>query len=142
MSRLLLLRIAASLSLFTAFGHTAGIFMPVPPEHTEVLALLDAMKRTMVTLPMGTLRSAEALLDGANFCASVVLALCAAVLFAVATAKNEPVIDRVILLNGVALLSLSVISAIYFFPAPTICTGLAGVLAIWAATRAAGAGKA
>jgi hypothetical protein len=135
MSRSLLLRLAASLSLFTAVGHTAGIFMPIPPEQTDLFALWKAMQVTMVPLPMGSPRSVVALLDGANFCTTVLLALCAALLFAVASAKKEPLVDRVIVLTGGALLACSVLSAIYFFPLPIICTGLGGVLALVAAIR-------
>jgi len=52
MNRSLLLRIAATLSLVTGLGHTAGTFMPVPPEQTQMHATIATMKATMVRIPL------------------------------------------------------------------------------------------
>ena len=45
--------------------------------------------------------------------------------------------DRVVLFTGVALLGVSAISFVYFFPVPGVFTGLAALLALW--TRLEGA---
>ncbi len=54
MSRPLLLRIAAALSLITAVGHTIGTFMPVPPEQAQMHATIATMKATLVPMPVGS----------------------------------------------------------------------------------------
>jgi hypothetical protein len=130
MKRRLLLRIAASLSLLTFVGHTIGTFMPVPPEQTQMHATIATMKATMVPMPIGAARSYMQILDGNNICTSLFLLLCAALLFAVASAEKGKVVDRVITVTAVALVGISVISFIYFFPAPGVFTGLAAVLAL------------
>ena len=57
MKRSLLLRVAATLSLITAAGHTVGTFMPVPPEQTQMHATIATMKATMVPMPVGSPKS-------------------------------------------------------------------------------------
>ena len=54
LTRSLLLRIAAALSLTTAVGHTIGTFMPVPKEQVQVHATIVTMKSTLVPIPVGT----------------------------------------------------------------------------------------
>lgn len=135
MSRPLLLRIAASLSLLTAVGHTIATFMEVPPEQTQVLATIATMKATLVPMPVGSARSITEILDGNNLCTSLLLLLSGALLLSVASAAKEKVVDGVILLTALALVGVSVISFIYFFPVPTVFTGTAAVMAFVARLR-------
>jgi len=125
-----LLHIAAVLSLLTGAGHTAGTFMPVPPEQTQMLATIATMKATLVPMPVGAARSYMEILDGNNFCTSFLLLLCAGLLFSVARAAKEPAVDRVILLTGLALAAFSLISFRYFFPPPAVFTGIAALAAM------------
>lgn len=138
MSRTLLLRIAAVLSFLTAIGHTIGTFMPVPPEHEQMHSTIAIMKRTMIPMPMGSAKSYMQVLDGNNLCTTVLVLLCGALLVWIATAAKERVVDGVILLNALALAGVSIISFLYFFPAPAVFTGVAAVLALLARGRAHG----
>jgi hypothetical protein len=140
LSRPLLLRSAAVLSLLTCVGHTIGTFMPVPAEQTQMHATIATMKATMVPMPIGSARSYMEILDGNNICTSVLLALCAALLFSVARAEKERVVDRVIALAALALAGTSLLSFRYFFPVPGVFTGLAAVLSLLARARGASPG--
>ena len=135
MTRPVLLRIAAVLSLITCVGHTIGTFMPVPAEQAEMHATIATMKATMVPMPVGAARSYMEILDGNNLCTSLLLALCAALLLAVARAAKERVVDRVIAFTALALAGISLLSFRYFFPVPGVFTGLAAVLALLARAR-------
>lgn len=130
MNRALLLRIAAALSLITAIGHTAGTFMPVPPEQTQMHATIATMKATMVPMPVGSPKSYMQILDGNNLCTSLLLLLCAGLLVAVANTGSEKATRRVVLLTALSLAGISVISFVYFFPVPGVFTGLAAILAL------------
>jgi hypothetical protein len=134
MKRSLLLRIAATLSLITAAGHTVGTFMPIPPEQTQMHATVATMKATMVPMPVGSAKSCMQILDGNNLCTSLLLVLCAALLFSIATAPREPT-DRVVLLTALALGGISALSFVYFFPVPGVFTGVAAILALVARSR-------
>jgi hypothetical protein len=136
MSRSSLLRIAATLSLVTAAGHTIGTFMPVPPEQTQMHATIATMKATMIPMPVGSERSYMQILDGNNICTSLFLLLCGALLFAVAKAEKQRVVDRVVLLTAFALFGISAISFVYFFPIPGAFTGIAALLCLSALGRA------
>jgi CHASE2 domain-containing sensor protein len=106
--------------------------MPVPVEQTQIHATIATMKATMVPMPVGSARSYMEILDGNNICTSLFLALCAALLFALARTEKEPAVDRVIALVAFALAGISLLSFRYFFPLPGVFTGLAAVLA-WVA---------
>lgn len=136
----LLLRVAATLSLITAVGHTVGTFMPIPPEQTQMHATIATMKATMIPMPVGSARSYMDILDGNNICTSLFLLLCAALLFIVAKAGSEPATRNVVLSTALALAGISVISFVYFFPVPGVFTGLAAALALWARSRSVTAG--
>jgi CHASE2 domain-containing sensor protein len=138
MKRSLLLRIAATLSLITAAGHTIGTFMPIPPEQTQMHATVAIMKATMVPMPVGSAKSYMQILDGNNLCTSLFLVLCAALLFSVARATREPT-DRVVLLTALALAGISALSFVYFFPVPGVFTGVAAISALVARSRHASA---
>ena len=135
MSRTLLIRIAATLSLITCLGHTVGTFMAVPPEQTAMHATIATMKATMVPMPVGAARSYMQILDGNNICTALFLLLCAALLFAIAGLPSVPATIRVLVVTAVALAAFAVISFIYFFPVPTVFTGVAAVLCIVARSR-------
>lgn len=134
MNSKILLRISAGLSLFTFLGHTAGSFMPIPADQPEHLAVHEAMLRKVVPMPMGAMRSYDELFYGNTFCVSVLLLLIGLSMLAVAsqskTARTQ------IVLNSLALLAVSGLSAFYFFPLPTFCTGLGGTLGLLAAGMA------
>jgi hypothetical protein len=135
MSRALFLRVAAALSLTTCVGHTIGTFMVVPPEQTQIHATIASMKATLVPMPVGSPRSYMEILDGNNLSTSLFLAVCAALLFSVARARREPLVDQVIGITALGLAGMSVISFRYFFPAPAVFTGLAAVLSLVARSR-------
>jgi hypothetical protein len=129
MNRSLLLRIAAVLSLITAVGHTIGIFMSVPPEQTQMHTTIATMKATLVPMPVGSAKSYMDILDGNNLCTTLLLLLCATLLFTVANVGREKAVDRVVILTALALAGVSVISFVYFFPVPGVFTGVAAMLA-------------
>jgi hypothetical protein len=135
MTRAFLLRIAAALSLTTCAGHTIGTFMAVPPEQTQIHATIATMKATMVPMPVGSPRSYMEILDGNNLATSLFLAVCAALLFSVARARRDPMVDQVIGLTALGLAGISVISFRYFFPIPAVFTGVGAVLALVARSR-------
>jgi len=135
MNRSLLLRIAATFSLITAVGHTVGTFMPVPPEQTQMHTTIAIMKATMIPMPVGSPRSYMQVLDGNNICTSLFLLLCTGLLFTLAKAERERSTDQVLLLTAIALGGISLISFVYFFPVPGVCTGLAAILTLFARTR-------
>jgi len=100
---------------------------------------LGAEYATMVPMPVGSARSYMEILDGNNFCTSLFLLLCAALLFGVASAAREKTVDRVVLLTALSLLGFSAISFFYFFPMPGVFTGIGAILALMARTRGAAA---
>jgi hypothetical protein len=134
-SRSALLRTAAVLSLITCIGHTIGTFMPVPPEQAQMHATIATMKATLVPMPVGSPRSYMELLDGNNICTSVLLLLCAAVLFSLSRAAKEQVTNRIITLTALSLAAISALSFRYFFPVPGVFTALAAALAFVALSR-------
>lgn len=135
MSRTLLTRIAATLSLITALGHIVGTFMTVPPEQTAMHATIATMKATMVPMPVGATRSYMQILDGNNLCTAVLLLLCAVLLFAIASLPSAAATDRVLVVTAAALAAFAIVSAIYFFPVPTVFTAVAAVLSVVARSR-------
>jgi hypothetical protein len=135
MTRTLLIRIAATFSLITCLGHTAGTFMSVPPEQTAMHATIASMKATMVPMPVGPSRSYMQILDGNNISTALFLLLCAVQLFAIASTPGSPVANRVLFITALALAGFALVSALYFFPVPTAFTGVAAALCIAARSR-------
>lgn len=135
MTRSALLRIAAVLSLITCLGHTVGTFMPVPAEQVQMHATIATMRATLVPMPVGSARSYMEILDGNNMCTSLLLLLCAAMLFTVSRAAKDPLVNRVIALIAFALAGVSGLSFRYFFPVPGVFTGVAALLAFLALGR-------
>jgi hypothetical protein len=137
MRRPLLLRIAAALSLLTCIGHTIGTLMPIPADQLQVRAAVAVMSITRVPMPVGSSRTYVEILQGNNLCTSLLLLLCAALLFSVASAAKERALERVIALTALALAGVSALSFRYFFPVPGVFTGLAAALALVARSREA-----
>ncbi|HYO95584.1 MAG TPA: hypothetical protein VER33_13775 [Polyangiaceae bacterium] len=135
MKRSLLLRIAGVLSLITCIGHTLGTFMPVPAEQAQMHATIATMKATLVPMPVGSARSYMEILDGNNLCTSLLLALCAGLLFSLARVRKERVADHVLALTALALIGVSILSFRYFFPVPAVFTALAAVVTLMARAR-------
>ena len=100
-----------------------------------MLATVAIMSATLVPMPVGSARSFMQILDGNNFCTSLLLALCAALLFAVAGAPKERTADRVVAITALALAGASIISARYFFPVPALFTAVAAGLAVLGRSR-------
>ncbi|KAB2935180.1 MAG: hypothetical protein F9K24_00195 [Leptonema illini] len=124
-----LLRIAAFLTLFTAAGHTAGTFMPIPTEQVGLIAAYRTMAETMIPMPIGSPQSIADVFFGNNLVTSLFLLIAGLhLIFAFPERRS-------LLLLGTGLGAIALISAVYFFPLPAICTGLASVLTIAAARQ-------
>lgn len=137
MSRKLLLWVAALFALFTFAGHTFGALSGPPREQTEVLKVYEVMNETMVTFPTGNPKSISALMLGANLCLSVYLLVSALIFILTSLNQDAPTRfeNRILLLNSLGLLGTCFVSAIWFFPIPTICTGASAVLGLIAWRR-------
>lgn len=135
MNRPLLIRIAATLVLITSLGHIIGTFMKVPPEQVAMHQTIAIMKATMIPMPVGAPRSYMQILDGNNLCTSLFLLLCGAQLFAISNLPNSPATNRTMVIITLGLTGFAVISAMYFFPVPTVFTGLAVILSVIARSR-------
>lgn len=130
MNRPLLIRIAATLALVTATGHIVGTLMPIPADQTTMLATVATMQATLVPMPLGASRTYMQILDGNNFCTTLLLLLCAAQLFAIAGAPRQPPNNRLLVITAVALGGFAIISGLYFFPVPTALTAVAAALTL------------
>lgn len=129
MNKKILLRIAAGLVLFTCVGHTVGTFMPLPPEEVELVKTENAMKTALVPFPIGKSQSFFAILLGANISLSVFLLITGLSFLLFSTADNtNTTIRKLLLLNSLGLIAVGIISGMYFFPVPALCTGVAGIL--------------
>ena len=74
MSRMMLLRVAALLTLFTFTGHTFGALSKPPVEAAELVKTYDLMAQTFVSFPVGSPTSIASILFGANIGLSVFFA--------------------------------------------------------------------
>ncbi|MBP7281734.1 MAG: hypothetical protein KBA66_09170 [Leptospiraceae bacterium] len=136
MNKKILLRIAAGLVLFTCVGHTIGTFMPLPPEEVELVKVENAMKSALVPFPVGKSQSFFDILFGANIGLSVYLFVSGISLILISSEeKFHSTSKRLLFLESLGLLALAVISVLYFFPVPAICTGIAGVLGLFISIR-------
>jgi hypothetical protein len=130
----LLLRIAGGLALFVCLGHTAGTFMPIPPEQTGVANAVTVMKATLVPMPVGKAQSYADIFLGNNISVSLYLLVTALGFFFLSGKEGLAGAGRKLsVLLSLGMLGLCVISALFFFPLPAVCTGLAGILGIVAA---------
>ncbi len=133
MSRTILLRIAAFLVLFTCAGHTMGSFMPIPPEQTKMLETVAAMKDTMIPMPMGSPKTYWQVFHGNNVGMSLFLLVSGALFILLSRDGKADAGSQAVLSLG--MIGLGIISALYFFPLPAICTGVAGALGLLALRR-------
>lgn len=136
MNTKILLRVALGLILFTFIGHTVGTFMKVPPEQTEVAKAVEIMKTTLVPMPVGTPKSYSDLFLGTNLTVSLFLLISAACFWVVSSEGGFEGKGRTFLaINSFGMALLSIISFLYFFPLPGVCTGGAALLGFWVYSR-------
>jgi hypothetical protein len=128
MTRKNLLRTSAFFTLFTFVGHTIGLIRPLPEDQTQVLAVYQMMKQTLVPFPMGAPKSIATLMIGANTTLSVLLFLTGVSYLFLATDAVERSSQRQLMLLNISMLAVAITSYFCFFPLPAICTGLATVL--------------
>ena len=129
MNKKILLRIAAGLILFTCMGHTFGTFMPVPQEEVELVNTVNAMKSALVPMPIGKKQSYFDIFFGTNISLSIYLLVTGLSFLLFASADNtNTTIRKMLLLQSLGLIGIAIISGLYFFPIPAICTGVAGIL--------------
>jgi hypothetical protein len=125
-----ILRIAGVLCLMTSAAHLIGTLMEIPAEQVAMLQTVEMMKQTMIPMPVGEARSYMDVLNGNNYCTSILLLLCGWLLFIVAKNPHERLSRSIITIIAFCLLGFAIISGVYFFPVPTVFTGVAGVLAL------------
>lgn len=132
----LLLRIAGGLALFVCLGHTAGTFMPIPSSQVEVAKTASVMKTTLVPMPIGKAQSYADIFLGNNISVSLFL-LVTGLGFFLLSGKDgiAGAGRRLIVLLSLGMVGLSAISALYFFPLPAACAGVAGILGLISARR-------
>ena len=123
-----LLRLAALLVLITCLGHTWGTFAPVLPEQVEVAKAVAVMETTVVPMPMGKAQSFADIFFGTNLSVSLLLLLCCALLLLLSRAPLSGNEKSILAVVSLGLTALAVISALYFFPLPAVCTGIAALL--------------
>lgn len=132
----LLLRIAGALTLFTFLGHTAGTFMPVPAEQAEVTKTTAIMKATAVPMPIGRAQNFGNLFLGTNLCVSLYLLIAGIAFFLFATQRGaEGAARGHLVLMSMGMAGVATISAVFFFPLPAVCTGIAAILGFIASRR-------
>ncbi|MBX3723817.1 MAG: hypothetical protein KF713_18370 [Turneriella sp.] len=135
-----LLRTAGVLTLLTCLGHTAGTFMPIPAKEVEVVKAAAVMKATLVPMPVGKAQTYADIFLGNNIGMSVFLFVLGLGFFFFSGKDGLAGVGRRLLtLNSLGALAISVLSALFFFPVPAAFTGLAALLGL---TAARGAGRA
>ncbi len=130
----LFLRVAGALTLFTCLGHTAGTFMPIPAAQVEVTRAVAVMKATLVPMPVGKAQTYADIFLGNNIGMSLFLFILGIGFFMLSGKGGlEGVGRKLLILNSVGVLGISVLSALFFFPVPAACTGIAALLGLRAA---------
>lgn len=130
----LLLRIAGGLALFVCLGHTAGTFMPIPPAQVEVAKTAALMKITLVPMPLGKAQSYADIFLGNNISVSLFLLVTALGLFILSGQGGLAGQGRrLLVVLSLGMAGLSAVSALYFFPLPAVCSGVAAILGFIAA---------
>jgi hypothetical protein len=124
------LRIAAGLVLFTCLGHTAGTLMEVPAEQVAMRETIAVMQKTMVPMPMGAPRSYMQILDGNNLCVCLFLLVIGVQMWMLSSHEAGAMGRRLVKLNSLGLAICLVLAAVYFFPLPAACLGLAALLGL------------
>jgi len=140
MSSTVLYRIAAVLLVLFAAGHTFG-FLKFVPASPEGVAVRDSMQRVQFDVD-GKNYSYGGFYMGFGLMVTAFLLFCAIVAWNLSTlARTAPQAIGVIGWSLVVLeLFMCAVSWRYFFPPPTLLSGLAAVATAWATWRAS-AGK-
>jgi uncharacterized membrane protein YfcA len=81
------LYLASFFTLFPFVGHTTWLFLPIPREQLDRLAVFSLMHRPVVMMPMNILRSYADILNGTNIVLSIYLLMTGLYLLAL---KNVP----------------------------------------------------
>lgn len=130
------LRLSSLLSLLTCLAHTAGTFMPVPPEQKAVANAVQVMKNTLVPMPTGVQQSYADIFLGTNLIVSLLLLISSIVFWLAANAdRSVPFVKKIAVVHAIAMLAVSAISGLFFFPVPAVFTGIAGAIAFWQSIR-------
>lgn len=107
--------------------------MPIPAEQAEVAKTAAVMKATAVPMPIGRAQNYGNLFLGTNLAVSLYLLISGVAFFLFAGKGGlEGAARRQLLLTSVGLAGMAMISAIYFFPLPAACTGLAAIFGFMA----------
>lgn len=133
MNRKNLLYAAAFFTLFTFVGHSLGTLLPQEHELASVRQAQTIMESTMVPMPIGAPRSLAQMAYGGNVFISLYLLITG--LFLILSEKQERYVKSLVQLNSVGLIACAIFSAVFYFPLPAICTGLAAALGIAATKR-------
>lgn len=128
MSRPILIYISAFFVLITCLSHMVGTLMEIPENQLAMRETVEIMENTMVPMPIGEPRSYMEILDGNNFVTSLFLFVCSIQLISIARLPVDSITDRILLFNAVGLCGFSIISGFYFFPIPSIFTGISAFL--------------
>jgi hypothetical protein len=131
-----LLRIAAFLVLFTCAGHTYGTFAPIPADQPEMIKIVEQMKVVMIPMPMGTPKSYMQILDGNNLSVSLYLFVTGLIFLALSRQAPGGADNVVLAITSTGMAAVAILSAVYFFPLPAICTGIAALAGFWALRNA------
>lgn len=131
MNRKKLLYTAAFFTLFTFVGHSVGTLLPRPPKTEAIRQAQVVMENTMAEFPMGSPRSLATLAYGGNAVGSLYL-LVSGILFILLVREGS---KKILLLNGASLAVCAVVSIIFYFPLPAICTGVAAILGFLASHK-------
>jgi len=133
MNRKKLLFTAAFFALFTFVGHSFGTLLPHEPETESLRQAYATMESTMVQMPVGSPRSLAQMAYGGNAFISLYLLICG-ILF-ILLAKPERYVRSVVLLNSVSLVGAAILSIVFYFPVPAICTALSAICGFIAARQ-------
>ncbi len=132
MNNKILLRVAFGLIIFTFIGHTIGTFMPIPAEQSGVAKTAESMKTTFVPMPIGIPKSYFEIFLGTNLAVSLFLLISGICFWVSSSEGGQEGKGRIFLaVNSFGMLALSMISFLYFFPLPAVCTGIAAILGFW-----------
>ena len=108
--------------------------MPIPAVQVEVAKAAAVMKATSVPMPIGKAQTYADIFLGNNIGMSVFLFVLG-IGFLLFSGKGgfEGVGRKVLILNSLGALAIAVLSALFFFPLPAACTGIAALFGLMAA---------
>jgi hypothetical protein len=124
-----LLKLASFFFFFTFLGHTIGIFLPIPEEQISLLQVTESMKLTHIPFPIGKPKSYYSVFLGNNLITSLALFLIGAQLLLLSFKTEYNSFDKnLLILLAFSACFISIISHLFFFPLPAICTALGNIL--------------